>query len=568
MSKDDKDLEESSGSSSEAEAAPKATGGPLAMEFPPELAVWQEARRLVADKKVRVEDLAICTSQDPALIIDLLKTANALYFSGGKSPITTAKTAIVRLGHDVVLENLDKIRDRQQVENGEVSKWFEVHRSRGKRTSILARMLGETLARSLADDCQTAGLLMHSGEMLAVLHLGEDYVKMAEELSHSAVIYRLVQEFRFDIERMTVNYLRRHGIPESLLFAFDRDARIRTPERAIMRPICMAAAELVEVFDLNKWEKFAPGKPLPPKSAVRGLQLSEAQYLKLYERSSEYLFSARLLDEKKRAEALAPAQPAEVTAQIPEEQQSLETEIQGILNPEEAEEANREETEPAPAPQAAAKPAPKVAPKATRIKELEESLTTQNDQFSLESHKGAKKTIARVKAPAVKKRAEPTLTSKRGSEVVTRANDVLNKARTSEELLSSLLDMLIVDGVFEKTALVVVSRDRKKAIVVAARGPNIGNGQKLSLDDPLSPLAQCFSKVQSWGSKESEHSPFGSKSFALAPIDADHDTPVALYADCGNNGSISFEARRVFRTVVGLLNERLPQIPGGIPVEI
>jgi hypothetical protein len=116
--------------------------------------------------------------------------------------------------------------------------------------------------------------------------------------------------------------------------------------------------------------------------------------------------------------------------------------------------------------------------------------------------------------------------------------------------------------------LIVVSKDKSQAIVVAARGPNIGNGQKLSITDPLNPLAQCFTKVQSFGNRESEYSPFGSKSFSLAPINADHDTPVARYADCGNDRAISFEARRVFRTVVEILNERLPQIPGGIPVEL
>jgi hypothetical protein len=128
--------------------------------------------------------------------------------------------------------------------------------------------------------------------------------------------------------------------------------------------------------------------------------------------------------------------------------------------------------------------------------------------------------------------------------------------------------MLVDNGPFEKSALIVVSKTKRNAIVVAARGPMIGTGQKLDIDDPLNPLAQCFSKVQSFGNKESDLSPFGSKSFALAPINADHETPVALYADCGNDKAITFEARRVFRTVVEILNERLPLIPGGIPVEL
>ncbi|MCB0338608.1 MAG: hypothetical protein KDD53_03340, partial [Bdellovibrionales bacterium] len=143
-----------------------------------------------------------------------------------------------------------------------------------------------------------------------------------------------------------------------------------------------------------------------------------------------------------------------------------------------------------------------------------------------------------------------------------------DEAKNSEQLLSDLLQKLIDEGPFVRTALIVVSKERDNAIVVASRGPDIGNGQKLVLDDPLSPLAKCFSKVQSFGSSRSTSSPWGSKAFALSPIDVDHSTPVALYADCGDERGLPFEARRIFRNMVDLLNQKLPQIPGGIPVEI
>jgi hypothetical protein len=147
-------------------------------------------------------------------------------------------------------------------------------------------------------------------------------------------------------------------------------------------------------------------------------------------------------------------------------------------------------------------------------------------------------------------------------------NRAMSSAKNSEELLSNLLSTLIDDGPFEKTAIIVISEDRKNATVVAARGPNIGNGQRLSLDDPLSPLAQSISKIQSFGRKESSVSPFGSKAFAVAPLDTHHHTPVALYADCGSDNAITFEARRIFRSVVDMVNEKIRDLPGGIPYEI
>jgi len=144
-------------------------------------------------------------------------------------------------------------------------------------------------------------------------------------------------------------------------------------------------------------------------------------------------------------------------------------------------------------------------------------------------------------------------------------------ATNSQDLLNSFLDLLVASGVshgpFEKSALIVVSEDRQTATVVASRGPQISKGEVLVLEDPLSPLAQCFSKVQSFGVQSSASSPWGSKAFALAPLKSSHSTPVALYADCGTDGKLPFDARRVFRNVVEILNSRLPALPGGIPTD-
>lgn len=552
----------------------KTAGRPFSLLFPPDMTIWQEARRLVTDKNIRVEDLAICASQDPVIVIELLRISNAMFFSGGRSPITTAKTAIVRLGSDVVLDALEKMKERPRIENEDAAHWFEVHRNRCKRVSIVATILAEALARNLSDDCQAAGLLLYIGEMLAVAHLSETYVSLAEELSRSGIIYRLAQDHKFDVEKMGVTYLRRQGIPEAILFVLDRDARTRQADRAIMKPICMAASEMVEAFDANRWEKLAPGKSLPPKSAVRMLQMADSQYLKIYERVSEYLFSLRMIEEKKKQEALLGAtQAAEeaAPAEPTEEEKVLDSEIRNLLSG--RTEAKPEAPKPAPqkaaAPAGAARPAAAPPKKETVIATVNQSLGSQDDQFSLKSAKPGVKSVPRVEASAAPRNIEPPkLRTAGGNKVVSNITSMFENAKNSEELLSQLLQMLVDDGPFEKSALIVVSKDRKNAIVVAARGPNIGNGQKLELDDPLSPLSQCFSKVQSFGNKEASCSPFGSKAFALSPIDADHDTPVALYADCGSHGSLTFEARRVFRTVVGILNQKLPQIPGGIPVEL
>lgn len=535
----------------------KAGGGSyLSILLPVDLPVWEEARRLVGDKNVRVEDLATCASQDPVLVIELLKTANAMYFSGGRPPITQVKTAIIRLGSEVVLELMDSIVKRPQLESEDVNHWFEIHRSRCRRTSIVARILSEALSKTLSDDCQAIGLLTSVGEMIAVAFFQDKYVGLAEELARTGINYRLAQDYKFDMEKVNLSYLRRHGIPEALLFAVDRDAKLRSPERAIMKPLVAAAMEMVDAFDLNRWEKLGPGKVLPSKSNIRLLQISDSQYLKIYERASEFLYSIRMAEERKRAEAHISSSAKSAQEDFPEPNSSspaesepdlLQMEIEALLNGLDVEEPQRS------------------APQETKI--IAPKISTE-EEFSLKPPSASKSRKSKKISFSSPKVEAPQLTSQKGTKVVTEIAAMFDGAQSSEELLSQLLAMLTDQGLFKKSALIVVSKDKKSALVVAARGPKIGTGQRLSIDDPLSPLAECFSKVQSFGTQKSKNSPFGSKAYALAPIEADHETPVALYADCGDEGSVPFEARRVFRTVVEILNKKLPELPGGIPVEL
>lgn len=537
----------------------KVTGNPLSVEFPPEQLILSEARRLAGDKNAPVNDLALCASQDPVLVLEMIKVANAMFFSGGKSPITTVRTAIQRIGSDVVIETLEKLKDRKQIESPEVSYWFETQRSRCQRTSIVAKILAEATTRTLGDDCQVAGVLLFIGELLAVAHFGEAYVALAQEMSRSGINYRLAQDYKFDTERMSLSYLRRFGIPEALLFAVDREARPPNKERAILRPVVFAAGEIIDAFDANRWEKLAPGRTLPPKSSLRLLQLPDTQYLKVYERASEYLFSAKLIEAKKRNEAEQGQEKEAAQEQVnivveAAKSSNLQAEIQNLLKG---------------VPAGEEEPAILEPPPTNATSQIAPNARENIEEFNLKpEQKSAPKAARKQKVSVESAKPLPTSANPGAQRVIGKFTAVLETAQNGEELLTNTLQMLVQSGTFEKTALIVVSKDRSKAKVVAARGPDIVKGQTLIIDDPLSPLASCFSKVQSFGNRKSKVSPFGSCAFAVAPIDADHDTPVALYADCGDKGPVSFEARRIFRTVVEILNEKLPQIPGGIPVEI
>lgn len=282
----------------------KAGSAALAVKLPPNWKLWAETRRLVADEKLRLGLLIEVVCKDPVLVIEILKTANALYMSSG-SPITSIKTAVTRLGSDTLLEALDKMKEeRKPIEDAEVLAHLERHRQRALRMAFVAKTLADTLAKNLVEDCQACGLLMTTGEILAVAHITETYCKLAKDLPRSNVNYKLAQEHKFDVDKMCLAYLRKTNIPELLLFALDRDSRPPSPARAIMKPICFGAAELVDAFEASRWDKYAPGKSIPPKSSLRLLQISEAQYGRIYEASAEFLGASA---SKEKAGAAAPA---------------------------------------------------------------------------------------------------------------------------------------------------------------------------------------------------------------------------------------------------------------------
>jgi HD-like signal output (HDOD) protein len=562
-------------------SAPAKKLTPFEQVFSPHALVWSEASRLARRRELKVSDLALCALQDPVLVLELLKRANAMFFSAGRPPITNAVTAITRLGSEVVAEVLDELFAREPIEDLEIRAIFELHRNRCKRAGILAHMLSEVVSKPIAEECHTAGLFLFVGDMLAVQHLGQRYVKLYNSQNFVTVQCKLAQEHKFDPEKMGLNYLQKSGVPDLVISAINRSSNTKNPERAPMRPICFAAAEMIDSFDNEKWDKLAPGKQLPPKSALRFLQIAGTTYLKLYERASEYLYLERAARERTPIEDLGKPVPVEVEridaglagdALGADEQLSLESDLEDLLN-----------STPPPPPPGASGPA-KVPPPTRR---------TPPPPLGTKQTTGGLDDVAEVPGPpkelirksydlnpkdpadlgARKKQAAPIappppLRTSGGNSLVASITSEVEKAKTSENLLRDILGVLIEQGPFEKSALIVVSKDRKTAIVVAARGPQISTGQQFLLDDPLSPLAQCFSKVQSFGNRASSESPWGSRAFALAPIDANHETPVALYADCGLTGSITFEARRIFRVVVDILNQKLPTIPGGLPVEI
>ena len=285
----------------------KALSGIYAIVFPPDENVWRQVRQIISDAKIRMNELSTLVCQDPALAIDLLKTANSMFFSAGRPPVTTVKGIIERLGVDAAIQTLEKLKETPQLADPRANHWYGIARQRCRYAGRIARLTAEVLAPNLAEDCELAGVLTHVGELLPPFHLGEQFTKMADEQqSRSKILYRLEKDMKFDVFTLGVQYLRRIGIPEAVLFAVDPQAQSKVPARALMRPICSAASELAVVGESGKLDRYAPeGGTIPPKSAVRMLKMTDQQYATLFEKVTGFF----LTEAQKAAAAQSAAQP-------------------------------------------------------------------------------------------------------------------------------------------------------------------------------------------------------------------------------------------------------------------
>ena len=141
------------------------------------------------------------------------------------------------------------------------------------------------------------------------------------------------------------------------------------------------------------------------------------------------------------------------------------------------------------------------------------------------------------------------------------------EAKNSQDLLQKLLALLVTDAPFKRAALIVLGPDHRSAILHTSTGDGFDENQRIALNDPLSPLAMCLTKIRSFNSQGPTDmaSPFGISAYALSPIKVKNPTPVVLYADSGLTQPVALEARKLFRLVVGLLNTTLPRLGGGLP---
>lgn len=612
----------------------KPITNPAQILLPPSPQVCKQVKGLLSNKKSRLDELTEELSQDPILIIELLKVVNSIAMAATRGQTLAVSKAIIALGSEQLSSLIENISSRPKLYPAKVAEVFDLQRERCIKTGNVARIIASKKASHLVSAAHTAGTLFSIGDMVAVAFLKETYIKLFEELEvRSKVMYRMAQAYDYDLEVKAVEYLAYNGIPEEVTGILRHSGANLSADAVQVKTICCAAAEMLDAFESGKWEKLGPDKKLNSKSSIRMLQLSERDYASVYEQVGAYLnphsdtnkpdvsvvdaeeqqvliaelsatselgldFSAAadsndktLTDQiQSKTTDQDKAQEEVGDLEIEEYEQEFDTSIAdlSVEDLENRDEVTYSESKQSDKPtssdltpssshkiDSAALSVPSSNPLggfAETLKQLgldkPRTLRTPSEAVRVEVENEANElaeicesgtpfTIAELKAQlssSVVEKAEQFISLLEGS---------IEDVESCQELVEQVMKLLISEGPFKSTALLILDQKSRKARVVSIAGSSAKKLNEIQIDEQgISALLKSGFKVQSVGHGENRYSPFASSTYALAALDPVENQQALLYADSGKFGVIHLASRRIFRKVVQIVNQKLKDLPG------
>jgi HD-like signal output (HDOD) protein len=537
--------------------------------------VLHEALRLCGDRDLKIAEFCSCAYQDPIICIELLKRANSLEFGVARMSITTIQNAILRIGWQELTLLTQELKQSKKIESPTTLKWLELHRQRSRRAGMVAKMIADSVSQEQSQISHLCGLFLYVGDMIATLELGKSYIDVVESTIRSRVNYRIITDYGIDIQEVGIDFLKLSGIPNTLIDIINKETQQKETSRHLIRPIVFGASEFVEAFEAGKINRYENFTDVPHGSHIRLLRLQEKQYNKLFAKIRTYLLSE---DALQIAIAAIPKELKQTSLEITLEKNSDLKPSNLLQNTLIVLDQN----------QASVRVS---AERIEKLKQLVKSKTTiplvtkgiipRHETLIIEEKNSVLEEICeqfgirntrqiRQRTRSIKVFYEDSATevdeSSSQSEKISLVSRILTTAEDSEQLIAVLLTTLIQQG-FQKAAIIVTSKDKSEGLIVAARG-QLEPGTRFKLNAANSSIAHGISRIQSTKDTSGESTLFDSSTYATAPLKADHQTTVTLYADCGPDVVINFEARRLFRSVVKSVNILMPRLPGGLLIEI
>lgn len=538
----------------------------LDLQLVPDPTILEESIELAKDKNVRISKLAETVLRDPVITLEILKIANSDSFSGEKSSIAAVQTGVIRIGSTHLLEVLKELKNRTESHlDPDVLVELKSLRKLSERASIVAEILSSNLQKEVVEIAQTCALLSYLGQMIICSYLKREYLELAHLRKRNALAYRLQSRFNINFQKLQLDYFKNRKLPPVVFYAFDRELKCKTTAQSSLRFIVESSVELVEAYEDGRWSKYSPNSKLPSKSNIRLLKISETQYASIFEEIEEALGISQQSSESKTSNQITVSDFVETdkkeikkrsTENILEEVIPILGDIPLMGTSHLDERSHDERKRQNLARQEFEQEAQFVSQRSpTMVIERSELINFLNSTGS----------TVFIEKPSNIVEQEKNDLSVDSQAVIELLESLCRDSTTASELLEELMSVITEQGPFARAALIELSESRKHALVHTAVGENFEEleaNHELDVQDPLNPLSTCSTKVQSFNARGIEDftSPFGISAYAISPLKYINPSPLVLYADCGENKPLALEARKIFRLVVALLNQSLPEI--------
>lgn len=523
----------------------------LREKLPADPSVLFSALQLASDRNIRITKLADTVLLDPIITLEVLSKANTTYSSIDKAGITAIQTAVIRIGSENLAELFLEIKARKEIADPDVQLEFESLRKLASKAGVVAEIMSNHLQRDISETAQTATSLAYIGQMLCCKVLGRSYLEFSSLKRKSALAYKLQSNFKIDLQKIHMQYLKDKGLPGFIFYAYDKELKCKTSAQSSLRFITDSAIELVEAIEDGKWDKYRSTNTFPGKSNLRLLKFHEGVYDLIKEEIEDAMgFNVQALgiSDSSSVESITDdtfiASRGNLTIDtIPEK--TIEEKFP-IL------EDRPSESDPEESVSKSMSTNTIVIPRSILPKDTSPELASR----TIDSE------IAFPSNPAEYSRTELSVDSQAIYGLI---QYLCQEANSVSTLLKDLMSILTEQGPFTRAAIIEIGPTSNSPQIHSAIGEDfedlIGQ-QDLQISDPLSPITLLATRVRSYNSvvKSDPLTPFGITSYAISPITLNSSSPLILYADCGISRPVPLEARKVFRIVVQLLSETLPSV--------
>lgn len=171
-----------------------------------------------------IEEVIILVHEDPALASEMLKHANSTYYSG-KTPITTIKNAIIRLGSQQIVNlafyaSMTNTKSNNPMINAHMKNLWHHSCAVAKTSAYLALKIShdKKIAELNHDEVYLAGLLHDIGKLYLL--------KVIDSLIMSDIIHpdnNLIEDILVELNiQQGIKVMKHYNIPELYLNSLDR----------------------------------------------------------------------------------------------------------------------------------------------------------------------------------------------------------------------------------------------------------------------------------------------------------------------------------------------------------